>query len=45
MATGFPAPSFVQIPENGIINGNAVLGQLLYGTGMYFFVYVLCMLW
>ena len=30
MAAGFPAPSFVQIPENGIINANAVLGQSLF---------------
>ena len=30
MATGFPAPSFVQIPDNGIINANAVLGQSLF---------------
>jgi hypothetical protein len=30
MATGFPAPTFLQIPENGIINADAVKGQSLF---------------
>ena len=30
MAAGFPAPSFLTIPDNGIINANAVLGQSLF---------------
>ena len=30
MAAGFPAPSFVQIPDSGIIDANAVIGQSLF---------------
>ncbi|MCX6550587.1 MAG: TonB-dependent receptor, partial [Acidobacteria bacterium] len=30
MAVGFPAPTFVQIPENGIVDANAVLSQALF---------------
>jgi hypothetical protein len=30
MSAGFPAPSFLTIPENGIIDANAVLGQSLF---------------
>jgi len=30
MAAGFPAPTFLTIPDNGIIDANAVLGQSLF---------------
>ncbi len=30
MGAGFPAPSYLSIPENGIIDANAVLGQSLF---------------
>ena len=30
MAAGFPAPTFVQIPDNGIVDANAVLTQGLF---------------
>ena len=30
MAAGFPAPSFLSIPDSGIIDANAVLGQSLF---------------
>ncbi len=30
MGTGFPAPTYLQIPDNGIINANSVIGQSLF---------------
>jgi hypothetical protein len=30
LGTGFPAPTYLQIPDNGIIDANAVIGQSLF---------------